>query len=214
MKSLAPLMPEPLPPYEAVDFLNTDSLLTDDERALRAKVRKWVDSRLMPIITECHFEGRFPSELVPEMAALGLLGPTIPKEYGGPGRSSTDYGIIMQELERCDSGVRSFGRCRVRSYVSDLRLLSEEQKRRWLPSLAQGTDIGCFGLTEPEFGSNPAGMIVTATETADGWTLHGRKKWLSNGPSATIAIVWAKTNGDNPKSIRGFIVPTGLPGVT
>ena len=108
MKPLAPLHPEPLPPYTAVDLLDTDSLLTPPERALRDQVRTWVNARLMPIITECHFAGRFPSELVPEMARLGLLGPTIPMEYGGAGRSGTDYGLIMQELERCDSGVRSF----------------------------------------------------------------------------------------------------------
>ncbi len=215
MKPLAPIHPDPLPPYQAVDLLDTDSLLSAEEIALRTSVREWVDARLMPIITECHFAGRFPGELVPEMAALGLLGPTVPKQYGGPGRSSTDYGIIMQELERCDSGVRSFASVQSSLVMYPIFAFgSEEQKHRWLPTLAQGTDIGCFGLTEPEFGSNPAGMIVSATETADGWVLHGTKKWLSNGPSATIAIVWAKTDGDDPRSIRGFIVPTDFPGVT
>lgn len=216
MKPLAPIHPAPLPPYTAIDFLNVDSLLNADELALRQRVRDWVDARLMPIITECYFEGVFPGELVPEMAALGLLGPTIPTEYGGPGRSGVAYGIIMQELERCDSGIRSFA-----SVQSSLVMYpiwefgSEAQKREWLPRLAQGTAIGCFGLTEPEFGSNPAGMIVRATESADGWVLHGTKKWLSNGPSATIAIVWAKTgDSDDAHSIRGFIVPTNLPGVT
>jgi len=216
MKPLAPINPDPLPPYAAVDFLDTDSLLTAGELALRAEVRAWVDARLMPIITECHFAGRFPGELVPEMAALGLLGPTIPAEYGGPGRTSTDYGIIMQELERCDSGVRSFASVQSSLVMYPIFAFgSEAQKKRWLPGLAQGTEIGCFGLTEPEFGSNPAGMIVSATETSDGWVLHGTKKWLSNGPSATIAIVWAKTGDtDDARSVRGFIVPTDLPGVT
>ncbi|MEP6591753.1 MAG: acyl-CoA dehydrogenase family protein [Gemmatimonadota bacterium] len=216
MKPLAPIHPAPLPDYTAVDFLDVDSLLTPEEKALRARVRAWVDARLMPIITECHFAGRFPGELVPEMAELGLLGPTIPAVYGGPGRSGVAYGIIMQELERCDSGVRSFASVQSSLVMYPIWAFgSEAQKQHWLPQLAQGTAIGCFGLTEPEYGSNPAGMIVRATETADGWLLHGTKKWLSNGPSATIAIVWAKTGDrDDAHSIRGFIVPTNLPGVT
>jgi glutaryl-CoA dehydrogenase len=216
MKPLAPIHPEPLPPFQQLDLMNTESLLTEEERALRDRVRAWVDSALMPNISQWYFDGVFPHHLVREMAELGLLGPTIPTEYGGPGRSGVMYGLIMQELERCDSGIRSFA-----SVQSSLVMYpvwafgSEAQKREWLPKMARGEVIGCFGLTEPDFGSNPAGMIVNADETAEGWTLHGTKKWLSNGPSAHVAVVWAKTNGsDDPKSIRGFLVPTNTPGVT
>lgn len=202
--------------YTGVDFYESDLLLTADERALRDRVRAWVDERLMPIISSCYLDGRFPQEVVPEMAELGFLGPTIPKEYGGAGRTGMEYGILMQELERCDSGMRSF--CSVQSSLVMYPILafgSEAQKRRWLPGLAAGTEVGCFGLTEPDYGSNPAGMIVTCRETADGWVLNGAKRWLSNGPSATVCVIWAKTGDlDDAKSIRGFLVPTNLPGVT
>ncbi len=216
MKPLAPLHPAPLPPFRQVDLMNTESLLTDVVRALRDRVRAWVDAALMPNISQWYFDGVFPHHLVGEMAGLGLLGPTIPTEYGGPGLSGVAYGLIMQELERCDSGIRSFASVQSSLVMYPIWAFgSEEQKRSWLPRMARGEVIGCFGLTEPEFGSNPAGMIVNADETADGWTLHGTKKWLSNGPSAHVAVVWAKTNGsDDPKSIRGFLVPTNTPGVT
>ncbi|HET9134048.1 MAG TPA: acyl-CoA dehydrogenase family protein [Gemmatimonadales bacterium] len=216
MKPLAPIHPEPLPPFRQVDLLDTDSLLTDAEKALRDRVRAWVEAQLMPNISQWYFDGVFPHHLVPEMAELGLLGPTIPTEYGGPGRSGVEYGLIMQELERCDSGIRSFASVQSSLVMYPIFAFgSEAQKREWLPKMAKGEVIGCFGLTEPDYGSNPAGMIVNADETADGWVLHGTKKWLSNGPSAHVAIVWAKTNGsDDPKSIRGFIVPTNLKGVT
>lgn len=216
MKPLAPLHPEPLPPFSAPDLLDTDSLFTDAEKALRSEIRAWVEARLMPRISELYFAGEFPAEIVPEMGRLGLLGPTTPVEYGGPGRTNVEYGIIMQELERCDSGIRSFASVQSSLVMYPIREYgSEEQKQYWLPKMARGEVVGCFGLTEPEFGSNPAGMIVNADETADGWLLHGTKKWLSNGPSAHVAVVWAKTNGsDDPHSIRGFLVPTNLPGVT
>jgi glutaryl-CoA dehydrogenase len=216
MKPLAPLHPEPLPPFTAPDLLDTDSLLTQAEKALRTEIREWVERRLMPRISDLYFAGTVPAEIVAEMGALGMLGPTTPTEYGGPGRSSVEYGLIMQELERCDSGIRSFASVQSSLVMFPIREYgSEEQKRHWLPRMARGEVIGCFGLTEPDFGSNPAGMIVNADETADGWTLHGTKKWLSNGPSAHVAVVWAKTNGsDDAHSIRGFLVPTDLPGVT
>ena len=216
MKPLAPLHPAPLPAFRQVDLMNTESLLTAEERALRDRVRAWVDTALMPNISQWYFDGVFPHHLVGEMAALGLLGPTIPTTYGGPGLSGVAYGLIMQELERCDSGIRSFASVQSSLVMYPIWAFgSEAQKQTWLPRMARGEVIGCFGLTEPEFGSNPAGMIVNADETADGWTLHGTKKWLSNGPSAHVAVVWAKTNGsDDPKSIRGFLVPTNLAGVT
>ncbi len=216
MKPLAPLHPAPLPAFRQVDLMNTESLLTAEERALRDRVRAWVDTALMPNISQWYFDGVFPHHLVGEMAALGLLGPTIPTTYGGPGLSGVAYGLIMQELERCDSGIRSFASVQSSLVMYPIWAFgSEAQKQTWLPRMARGEVIGCFGLTEPEFGSNPAGMIVNADETADGWTLHGTKKWLSNGPSAHVAVVWAKTNGsEDPKSIRGFLVPTNSPGVT
>ncbi|MDX2193786.1 MAG: acyl-CoA dehydrogenase family protein [Gemmatimonadales bacterium] len=198
------------------DFFGVDGLLGDAERAVRDEVRAWVDARVMPIIAECWLENRFPRELLPEMARLHLFGPSIPAEYGGGGKSGVEYGLMMQELERADSGIRSF--CSVQSSLVMYPIHafgSEAQRRRWLPGLAAATEIGCFGLTEPDVGSNPAGMTVRATRTADGWTLTGRKKWLSNGPMATVAVVWAQTGevGDH-RAVRGFIVPTDTKGVT
>ncbi|MEZ4377433.1 MAG: acyl-CoA dehydrogenase family protein [Gemmatimonadales bacterium] len=216
MKPLAPLHPDPLPAFTSPDFLGVEGLLSAEELALRDEVRGWVEARLMPRISELYFAGEFPADIVPDLGRLGLLGPTTPVEYGGPGRSSVMYGLIMQELERCDSGVRSFASVQSSLVMYPIRAFgSEAQKRHWLPQMARGEVIGCFGLTEPEHGSNPAGMITDATEVDGGWLLHGRKKWLSNGPSADVAVVWAKTNGsDDPRSIRGFLVPTDLPGVT
>lgn len=216
MKPLAALYPPPLPPFTAPDFLALDDLLSDEERALRDRVRGWVEARLMPRISEWYFAGVFPEGLATELGALGCLGPTTPARYGGPEHSATMYGLIMQELERCDSGIRSFASVQSSLVMYPIRAFgSEEQKARWLPAMARGEVVGCFGLTEPDFGSNPAGMITDATETADGWRLHGTKKWLSNGPSADVAVVWAKTNGsDEARSIRGFLVPTDAPGVT
>jgi glutaryl-CoA dehydrogenase len=204
------------PTFQGVDFYDADSLLTPDEIALRERVRAWVDERLMPIISQHYLDGTFPHHLVPEMAALGCLGPTVPEAYGGAGRTGTEYGLIMQELERCDSGIRSF--CSVQSSLVMYPILafgSEEQKRHWLPRMARGEVIGCFGLTEPDYGSNPAGMIVNARETADGWVLNGTKRWLSNGPSAHVGVIWAKTGAlDDAKSVRGFLVPLDAEGVT
>ncbi|MBP9897920.1 MAG: acyl-CoA dehydrogenase family protein, partial [Gemmatimonadales bacterium] len=172
MKPLAPLHPAPLPAFRQVDLMNTESLLTAEERALRDRVRAWVDTALMPNISQWYFDGVFPHHLVGEMAALGLLGPTIPTTYGGPGLSGVAYGLIMQELERCDSGIRSFASVQSSLVMYPIWAFgSEAQKQTWLPRMARGEVIGCFGLTEPEFGSNPAGMIVNADETADGWTL-------------------------------------------
>ncbi len=216
MNDLAPIHPPALPPFTAPDFLDTDTLLSAAERELRDETRAWVEARMMPHISDWYFEGVMPAELATEMGARGLLGPTVEKEYGGPGRSGMDYGLIMQELERCDSGIRSFASVQSSLVMYPIRAFgSEEQKHRWLPPMARGEVIGCFGLTEPDYGSNPAGMIVRATPDGDGWILHGTKKWLSNGPSADVAIVWAKTgDSDDPASIRGFIVPTDSPGVT
>ena len=200
--------------FTGVDFYNVDSLLSEEERAVRDSVRAWVDEHLMPIIGECYVEGRFPKELIPSMAELGVFGANLPEEYGCAGLNNVAYGLIMQELERGDSGIRSFASVQGALVMYPIYAFgSEEQKKDWLPRLASGADIGCFGLTEPDYGSNPGGMITTARETADGWVLNGTKMWITNGSQASVAIVWAKTGDlDNAKSIRGFIVPTDTPG--
>ncbi|MBK9691566.1 MAG: acyl-CoA dehydrogenase family protein [Gemmatimonadetes bacterium] len=203
-----------MPNFSGVDFYDINGLLTEDERAVRDTVRQWVDDRLMPIIGDCYVEGRFPKELIPGMGELGMLGANLPEAYGCAGLNSVAYGLIMQELERGDSGIRSFASVQGALVMYPIYAFgSEEQKRRWLPALAAGTAIGCFGLTEPDFGSNPAGMITTARQTADGWVLNGAKMWITNGSQATVAVVWAKT-GDlaDAKSVRGFLVPTDTRG--
>jgi glutaryl-CoA dehydrogenase len=199
-----------------VDFMAIDTLLSEDDRAVRETVRSWVDEHLMPVIGRAYIEGRFPRQLVPGMAELGLFGANLPEEYGCAGLNHVAYGLIMQELERGDSGIRSFASVQGALVMYPIFAFgSEEQKRRWLPRLAAGQEIGCFGLTEPDFGSNPAGMLTTARETADGWVLNGTKMWITNGSQATVAIIWAKTGAlDDARSVRGFIVPTDTPGYT
>jgi len=200
--------------FTGVDFYNMDSLLSEEERAVRDTVRSWVEDNLMPVIGEAYIEGRFPRELVPGMAELGMFGANLPEKYGCAGLNNVAYGLIMQELERGDSGIRSFASVQGALVMYPIYAFgSEEQKQRWLPRLASGEEIGCFGLTEPDYGSNPAGMITTAKETKDGWVLNGSKMWITNGSQATVAVVWAKT-GDlkDSRSIRGFIVPKGLKG--
>ncbi len=200
--------------FTGVDFYQMDGLLSEEERAVRDTVRSWVDDHLMPVIGDAYIAGRFPKELIPGMAELGMLGANLPEEYGCAGLSSVAYGLIMQELERGDSGIRSFASVQGALVMYPIFAFgSEEQRRRWLPTLAQGTDIGCFGLTEPDFGSNPGGMITTARETAEGWVLNGAKMWITNGSQATVAIIWAKTGElTDGKSVRGFIVPTDTRG--
>jgi glutaryl-CoA dehydrogenase len=203
-------------PYSAVDFYEINGLLSEEERAVRDTVRAWVDEHLMPIIGDCYVAGRFPRELIPGMAELGLFGANLPEKYGCAGLNNVAYGLIMQELERGDSGIRSFASVQGALVMYPIYAFgSEAQRQRWLPPLAAGTDIGCFGLTEPDFGSNPGGMITTARKTAGGWLLNGTKMWITNGSQATVAIIWAKTGdlGDS-KSVRGFIVPTATKGFT
>jgi glutaryl-CoA dehydrogenase len=172
-----------------------------------------VDESILPIIGKCYVDGRFPSELVPEMARLGYFGANLPEEYGCAGLNSVAYGLIMQELERGDSGIRSFASVQGALVMYPVFAFgSEEQKRNYLPRMASGDVVGCFGLTEPDYGSNPAGMITTAREQKDGsWVLNGAKMWITNGSTAQVAIVWAKTGAD-ADSIRGFIVPTDTAG--
>jgi glutaryl-CoA dehydrogenase len=198
-----------------LDFFNIDSLLSEEERAVRDGVRRFVDERVMPIIGKCYVDGRFPKEIIPELAQLGVFGANLPEEYGCAGLNNVAYGLIMQELERGDSGVRSFASVQGALAMYPIYAFgSEEQKKRYLPPMAAGTTIGCFGLTEPDYGSNPSGMITMAREQTDGtWLLNGGKMWITNGSTAQIAVVWAKTNGDKEdKSIRGFIVPTDREG--
>jgi glutaryl-CoA dehydrogenase len=202
------------PKFQGVDFYDVDGLLSEEERAVRDTVRAWVDDRVVPIIAEHYLDGTFPRHLVPEMAELGLFGANLPEDYGCAGLNNVAYGLIMQELERGDSGLRSFASVQGALVMYPIYAFgSEEQKRHWLPKLARGEAIGCFGLTEPDYGSNPGGMITVARETPDGWRLNGAKMWITNGATADVAIIWAKTGArDDPDSIRGFIVPTDSAG--
>jgi glutaryl-CoA dehydrogenase len=202
--------------FDGVDFYDVASLFSEEERAVQATVRQWVDERLLPVINEHYVAGTFPTELIAGMAELGFLGANLPEQYGCAGLNNVAYGLIMQELERGDSGIRSFASVQGSLVMYPIFAFgSEEQKRRWLPKLASGELIGCFGLTEPDYGSNPGGMITTARETSDGWVLNGAKMWITNGSMADVAIVWAKTGAlDDPRSIRGFIVPTDAKGFT
>ncbi len=198
-----------------LDFFNIDSLLSEEERAVRASVRAFVDEHVLPVIGKCYVEGRFPREIIPNMAELGVFGANLPEEYGCAGLNNVAYGLIMQELERGDSGVRSFASVQGALAMYPIYAFgSEEQRNHYLPKMAAGEIIGCFGLTEPDYGSNPSGMITMAREQSDGtWLLNGAKMWITNGSAAQIAIVWAKTNGEtSDSSIRGFVVPTNAKG--
>ena len=198
------------------DLFNIDAALTEEERAVRDSVRRFVDERVLPIIGQCYVDGRFPKELIPEMAELGVFGANLPEEYGCAGLNNVSYGLIMQELERGDSGVRSFASVQGALVMYPIYAFgSEEQKRHWLPRMAKAEVIGCFGLTEPDYGSNPAGMTTRARVQKDGtWVLNGSKMWITNGSTAHVAVVWAKTddNDSDGASIRGFIVPTDSKG--
>ena len=202
------------PKFSGVDFYDVDALLSEEERAVRDTVRSWVDDNLMPVIGEAYVAGKFPKQLIPGMAELGLFGANLPEEYGCAGLNNVAYGLIMQELERGDSGVRSFASVQGALVMYPIYTFgSEDHRKQWLPQMASGKVIGCFGLTEPDYGSNPAGMITVAKETKDGWVLNGAKMWITNGSTAQVAVVWAKTGAlDDANSIRGFIVPTDTKG--
>jgi glutaryl-CoA dehydrogenase len=197
-------------PSTDIDFFRLDTLLSDEEKLIRQSVRTFVDERVNPIIIECFEEGRFPFELVPEMAKLGFFGATLPEKYGCAGASGVAYGLIAQELEMGDSGMRSF--VSVQSSLCMYPIFqfgSEDQRQKWLPQMAAGNKIGCFGLTEANAGSNPSGMKTRARRVKDGWLLNGSKAWITNGTIADLAVVWAK---DDQDVIRGFIVEKGTPG--
>jgi glutaryl-CoA dehydrogenase len=196
--------------FPGVDLLELDSLLTEEERLVRDTVRAFVDDKVKPIIEECHRDGRTPLELVPEMGALNLFGASI-SDYGLPGLQGVAYGLIMQELERGDSGLRSFVSVQSSLVMYPISAFgSQEQKDRWIPPLASGEAIGCFGLTEPDFGSNPGGMRTWARKVGGDWVINGSKQWITNGTLADVAVVWAKSDD----GVRGFLVEKGTPGFT
>ena len=193
---------------ETVDFYRVDDLLTEEERLVRSSVARFVDDRFLPIVADHYERASFPMEIVPELARLGVFGMHL-KGYGAAGMSNVMYGLACQELERGDSGLRSF--VSVQGSLSMFpihRYGSDEQKERWLPFMARGEVIGCFGLTEPEFGSNPAGMATRARRDGGDWVINGTKRWITNGNVAHLAIVWARTD----EGIRGFLVETGSRG--
>lgn len=197
--------------FEGVDYFNIDELLPEDALLLRQTVRNFVEAEIKPIIEEHYMAGTFPMDLVPKLSALGLLGIKAPAEYGGSNASYLLYGIAMQELERGDSGIRSF--CSVQNSLVIYPILTygtEEQKKKWIPLLASGKAIGCFGLTEPDYGSNPGGMKTTAQKVDGGFILNGTKMWITNGSIADVAVVWAKYQD----VVHGFLVEKGTPGFT
>ena len=197
--------------FEGLDVLGIGALLSDEERLTQSEVRRFVEAEITPIIAQCFEEARFPVNLIPALAELGVLGANLPEEYGCAGMNNVAYGLVMQELEAGDSGIRSFASVQGALCMYPIfQFGSEDQKRKWLPQMAAGKVIGCFGLTEPNFGSNPSGMLTRAKRVSDGWVLNGSKAWITNGTMAQIAVVWAKTDEDN--EIRGFIVERGTKG--
>jgi len=195
--------------YIGVDYYNIDSLLTEEEILVRNTVREFIDDHVLPVIEKHNRAGTFPMDLVPGMAELGLFGATLPEEFGCAAMNNVAYGLVMQELERGDSGVRSFASVQSALVMYPIFAYgSEEQKRKWLPLLASGKRIGCFGLTEPDFGSNPGGMITRAEKTKDGFVLNGAKMWITNGTIADVAVIWAKLDG----VVHGFLVEKGTKG--
>ncbi|HZT33276.1 MAG TPA: acyl-CoA dehydrogenase family protein [Bryobacteraceae bacterium] len=197
-------------PFRGVDYAHIDSLLSEEERLVRQTARQFVEDRVIPVIRDCYREARFPNELIPEMARMGFFGANL-EGYGCAGMSNVEYGLIMQELERGDSGVRSFASVQGGLVMYPIYTYgSEQQKEKWLPRLQSGAAVGCFGLTEPDFGSNPSGMRTTARKDGSDWVLNGEKTWITNGTLAEVAVVWARS----AEGIRGFLVEAGTPGYT
>ncbi|MCL5029395.1 MAG: acyl-CoA dehydrogenase family protein [Bacteroidetes bacterium] len=198
-------------PFKGVDYFEIDSLLNEEELMIRNTVREFVSEEVIPIIEKYNRESKFPVELIHKMAELGLFGTTLPQKYNCAELNNVSYGLVMQELERGDSGIRSFVSVQSALVMYPIFTFgSEEQKDYWLPKLAKGEKIGCFGLTEPDFGSNPGGMVTKAEKVNDGFLLNGAKMWITNGTIADVAVVWAKLDG----VIRGFLVEKGFKGFT
>ena len=194
--------------FRGVDYFRIDSLLSEEERMVRGMARRFADERILPLVRDCYRDARFPAELIPEMGELGFLGANL-EGYNCAGMNNVEYGLVMQELERADSGLRSFVSVQGALVMYPIHTFgSEEQKQRWLPRLQDGSAIGCFGLTEPDFGSNPAGMRSTAARDGAGWVLNGEKTWITNGGVADVSVVWART----PEGVAGFLVERGTPG--
>ena len=194
--------------FRGVDYLLIDSLFSEQELLVRRTARQFVDDRVIPVIRDCYRDARFPRELIGEIGRLGFLGANL-EGYGCAGMSNVEYGLVMQELERGDSGLRSF--VSVQGALAMYPILtygSEEQKEQWLPRLQSGEAVGCFGLTEPDFGSNPSGMRTSARKDGERWILNGEKTWITNGSVAEVAVVWARTE----EGVRGFLVTRGTPG--
>src|ERR1700739_4859529 len=197
--------------FRHVDFLKFDSLLNEDEKLVRSTARAFVEDNLLPIIEDCFREGRFPRGLVPLMGEMGFFGANL-QGYGCAGMSNVEYGLVMQELERGDSGLRSFVSVQSALVMYPIYTFgSDEQKNTWLPALATGEKIGCFGLTEPGFGSNPGGMTTTARKSGEEYILNGEKMWITSGNIADVAVIWAKVE-DEEQRVRGFLVETDRPG--
>ena len=197
--------------FRGVDFIDFDSLLDDDERLVRDNTRKFIEENLIPIIEQCNREGRFPRELVKPMGELGFFGASL-KGYGCAEMSNVEYGLVMQELERGDSGIRSFVSVQSALVMYPIYAFgSEEQKQKWLPAMQKGEKLGCFGLTEPDFGSNPGGMRTRARKNGKDYVLNGEKMWITSGSIADVAVIWAKSDEHGGK-VRGFLVETNRPG--
>jgi glutaryl-CoA dehydrogenase len=197
----------------SLDYYGIEELLSADERMVRDTARKFVDEEYLPIIRDAFRKGYFPKDVIPKVGALGFLGSNLPEKYGCAGLNNVAYGLINLELERGDSGLRSFVSVQSSLVMYPIYAFgSEEQKTKWLPKLARAEAIGCFGLTEPDYGSNPGGMKTRAVREAGGWRINGTKRWITNGTIADVAIVWAKTEGDDARSIRGFLVERGTEG--
>ncbi|RKH46155.1 acyl-CoA dehydrogenase family protein [Corallococcus llansteffanensis] len=201
-----------MPRADITDLFRIDDLLSAEEKAARDSVARFVDAEVLPIIGRHFRDGTFPAHLVPGLAELGVLGANL-QGYGCAGMNTVSYGLILQELERGDSGLRSFASVQGSLCMFPIHAFgSDEQKARFLPGMAKGTLIGCFGLTEPDFGSNPGGMRARARKDGDGWVLNGTKAWITNGSIADVAVVWAKTEDGGAESVRGFLVEKGMPG--
>ncbi len=197
-----------------LDYFDIESKLSQEERLIRDEARKFVDERVRPDIAEHYEEGTFPTEIIPEMGEMGFYAPNL-DGYGLPGVSDTAYGILMQELEACDSGLRSMASVQGALVMFPIYAFgSEEQKDEWLPKLGNGEAVGCFGLTEPEHGSNPSGMETRAEKDDDGYVLNGSKTWITNSPISDVAVVWARDRSDPDTPVRGFLVETDRDGVT